>query len=82
MTYGAGLFVAVAPDGYPSQIQTSTDGATWVSQTSAASNEWYAVTYGAGLFVAVAGTGIGNRVQTSPDGVIWTIQASAADNAW
>jgi hypothetical protein len=90
VTYGNGLFVAVAC-GVSStlcnatagnRVMTSPDGITWTSRTSAADNEWNSVTYGNGLFVAVATTGTGNRVMTSPDGINWTIRTSAADNFW
>ena len=58
----------------------------WVSQTSAADNNWRSVTWGGPSgqekFVAVASSGDGNRVMTSPDGVTWTLQTSAADNNW
>ncbi|OGG61897.1 hypothetical protein A3C87_00680 [Candidatus Kaiserbacteria bacterium RIFCSPHIGHO2_02_FULL_49_34] len=82
VTYGNGLFVAVASTGFGNRVMTSPDGITWTSQTSAADNAWGSVTYGNGLFVAVAGNGIGDRVMTSPDGITWTTQTSAADNSW
>ena len=68
VTYGAGLFVAVASSGTGNRVMTSPDGITWTLGTSAADNSWRGVTYGAGLFVAVADSGTGNRVMTSPDG--------------
>ena len=82
VTYGNGLFVAVAYSGTGNRVMTSSDGIEWTSRTSAADNSWYGVTYGNGLFVAVAGTGTGNRVMTSPDGIEWTSKTSAADNSW
>jgi hypothetical protein len=85
VTYGNGLFVAVANNGSPNGVMTSPDGITWTSRTSAANNAWYSVTYGNGLFVAVSSDfsgGIGNRVMTSPDGINWTSRTSAADNFW
>jgi hypothetical protein len=82
VTYGNGLFVAVAYTGVGNRVMTSPDGITWTIRSSAADNSWYSVTYGNGLFVAVANTGSGNRVMTSPDGITWTIRSSAADNAW
>ncbi len=82
VTYGNGLFVAVASSGTGNRVMTSPDGITWTSRTSAADNLWYSVTYGNGLFVAVASSGTGNRVMTSPDGITWTARASAADNFW
>jgi hypothetical protein len=82
VTYGNGLFVAVAATGTGNRVMTSPDGTTWTIRTSAADNNWLSVTYGNGLFVAVASTGTGNRVMTSPDGIAWTSRTSAADNTW
>ena len=80
VTYGNGLFVAVAGSGTGNRVMTSPDGITWTSRTSAADNNWQSVTYGNGIFVAVAQTGTGNRVMTSPDGITWTSRTSAANN--
>jgi hypothetical protein len=80
ITYGNGLFVAVASSGTDS-VMTSPDGINWTTQTSINRN-WTAVTYGNGLFVAVAQSGTGTRVMTSPDGAAWTSRASAEDNTW
>jgi hypothetical protein len=82
VTYGNGLFVAVAYSGTGNRVMTSPDGITWTSRTSAADNYWNGITYGNGLFVAVAYTGTGNRVMTSPDGINWTSRITAADNNW
>ena len=65
VTYGNGLFVAVAGSGAGDRVMTSPDGITWTSRSSAADISWESVTYGNGLFVAVAYTGTGNRVMTS-----------------
>ena len=52
VTYGGGVFVAVA---YGSAIAaTSPDGITWTQRALPASATWQSVTYGNGLFVAVA----------------------------
>jgi alpha-tubulin suppressor-like RCC1 family protein len=82
VTYGNGVFVAVANTGTGNRVMTSPDGITWTSSTTAVNNNWCGVTYGNGVFVAVAPTGTGNRVMTSPDGITWTIRSSAADNGW
>ena len=82
VTYGNGLFVAVADTGTGNRVMTSPDGITWTSRTSAANNNWRSVTYGDGLFVAVSFSGTGDRVMTSPDGITWTSRTSAADNHW
>ena len=85
VTYGNGLFVAVAPFtgvAGSDKVMTSPDGFTWTSRTPATSNSWYSVTYGNGLFVAVSSSGTGNRVMTSPNGITWTSRTSAANNQW
>jgi len=40
VTYGNGLFVAVASSGTGNRVMTSPDGITWTLQTSAADNAW------------------------------------------
>jgi hypothetical protein len=65
VTFGNGLFVAVAYSGIGDRVMTSPDGIVWTSQASAADNGWMGVTFGNGLFVAVAFTGSGDRVMTS-----------------
>ena len=83
LTFGNGVFAAVADAGTTNRVMTSADGGvTWVARTAAAANEWNAVAYGTNLWVAVADTGTGNRVMTSPDGLTWTARTSAADVAW
>jgi hypothetical protein len=65
VTYGNGLFVAVAYGG-TNRVMTSPDGITWTPRTTTGTNDtnwWALVTYGNGLFVAVAGSGT-NRVMT------------------
>ncbi|MDC1474504.1 hypothetical protein N8350_02710, partial [Candidatus Nanopelagicales bacterium] len=39
VTYGEGLFVAVASSG-ADRVMTSPDGITWTSRTAAAANAW------------------------------------------
>jgi len=51
MSFGNGLFVAVALDG---KIVSSSDGITWTLTTVEAGNSWYGVTFGENIFVAVA----------------------------
>jgi hypothetical protein len=83
VTYGNGLFVAVAYTGSGDRVMTSPDGITWTSRAAADNNKsWTGVTYGNGTFVAVAISGSDNRVMTSPDGITWTSRASAADEGW
>jgi hypothetical protein len=79
VTYGNGLFVAVAGSG-TSKVMTSPDGINWTARSAPSSN-WTSVTYGNGLFVAVGSTG-SNRVMTSPDGINWTARTAATANSW
>jgi hypothetical protein len=80
VTYGNGLFVAVAQDGV-NRVMTSPDGITWTARMATEQNDWYSITYGNGLFVAIAGNGT-NRVMTSPDGINWTPRVAAEQNMW
>jgi hypothetical protein len=86
VTYGNGLFVAVAEfaDGFSattSSVMTSPDGINWTTRIAPSTNAWRSVIYGNGLFVAVANSGT-NRVMTSPDGITWTARSAAAANTW
>ena len=65
-------------------LRNHVTGEDWLSSTSGANNNWYALCWAAelGLFCAVAATGTGNRVMTSADGINWTAQTSASDNSW
>ena len=65
VTYGNGIFVAVAASGAGNRVMTSPDGIAWTSRTSASDNSWYGVTYGNGVFIAVSGSGAGNRVMSA-----------------
>ena len=78
ITYGNGLFVAVALGS--AVAATSPDGVTWTQRTLPASANWQSITYGNGLFVAVAGTG--TIAATSPDGVTWTQRTLPASATW
>ena len=83
VTYGNGIFVAVASSGSGNLVMTSPNGATWTSRAAAYNNKsWTGVTYGNGTFVAVANSGSGDRVMTSTNGITWTSRTSAADNNW
>jgi hypothetical protein len=65
VTYGAGLFVAVATTGTGDRVMTSPDGINWTNRVSSADNNWNDVTFDNGRFVAVANSGTGNRVMIS-----------------
>jgi hypothetical protein len=78
VTYGNGLFVAVAISG-TNKVMTSPDGITWTLRTSVIDGaQPQSVTYGNGLFVAV----VNNFVATSPDGITWTARTAAEANSW
>ncbi|MDZ7744326.1 MAG: hypothetical protein U5K77_00990 [Candidatus Saccharibacteria bacterium] len=71
VTYGDGLFVAVAGNGGSSEssdrVMTSTDGVTWFANTPDSKlDAWDNVAYGNGTFIAIAAKSI---VMTSPDGL-------------
>jgi len=74
------LLVAVASNGLVgNQIMTSTNGTTWVSQTSPAANPWTSVCWSPELrlFVAVASSGT-SQAMTSPDGITWTARTTSS----
>jgi hypothetical protein len=71
ITYGNGLFVAVANSGAVNRLATSTDGINWTQRTPAANNDWQSVAYGNGKFVAISSNGT-NRTMYSTDGINWT----------
>ena len=79
LTYGNGLFVAVASDGTGDGAMTSPDGITWTTRVPATDNQWVSVTFGNGLFVAVS---YDSSVMTSPDGINWTSRVAAAAYEW
>ncbi len=63
VTYGNGLFAAVASTG-TNRMMSSPDGITWTVRSATEANTWFSVTYGNGIFVAVAQSGT-NRVMTA-----------------
>lgn len=71
VTYGAGLFVAVANTGTGNRVMTSPDGITWTSRTSAADNNWSSVVWTGRFFYAVAPDSTAPMV--SFDGVTWQL---------
>ena len=78
VTYGGGLFAAVANGG--TDAATSPDGITWTARTLPTSSPWTSVTFGAGVFVAVASGG--TDAATSPDGIHWTARTLPSAAAW
>ncbi|MFZ4106925.1 hypothetical protein, partial [Flavobacterium sp.] len=85
VTYGNGLFVAVARSSGTSKVMTSPDGINWTSRMPSSTDmNWNCVTYGNGLFVAVGiltGASTDKTVMTSPDGITWT-ERTAINNYW
>jgi outer membrane protein OmpA-like peptidoglycan-associated protein len=80
VTYGNGLFVAVAGSG---NIMTSPDGITWTARGTS-TDSWSGIAYGNNTFVAV-GMGTTNFVMTSTDGITWTnrsIPTSSSGAQW
>jgi hypothetical protein len=81
VTYGNGLFVAVAYNG-TMPIMISPDGISWTGITHSIGG-LLSVTYGNGLFVAVTFTVTEtNQVITSPDGVNWTLRDASESSDW
>jgi hypothetical protein len=69
VAYGNGLYVAVGHSAAgAAEIQTSADGITWDSQTSALAQELYGVSFNGTRFIAVGTDGI----QYSTNGTAWT----------
>lgn len=91
VTYGNGLFVAVAEnEAVNPKVMTSPDGITWTTRTaSSLARQWKAVAYGKDasgghLYVAVAddGSAADGAVMTSPDGITWTARTASANAVW
>ncbi len=79
VTYGTGVFVAVADT---NALSTSPDGVTWTQRSVPSASIWRSVTYSNGTFVAVGSVGGVGTVMTSPDGITWTNRTPAANNDW
>ena len=84
VTYGKGLFVAVASSGTGNRVMTSPNGTTWTQRSGADARNWRDVTYGGGQFVAVASDlgGSTRTVMTSPDGITWTMRTASDPRSW
>lgn len=82
VTYGNGLFVAIAWEGREdNRVMTSSDGFTWTSRKAPKAG-WAKITYGNGMFVAVSADSTNKNIMTSPDGITWKLQTGAAPNKW
>jgi len=75
ISYGNGLFVAVARSG-TNRIMTSPDGITWTSRTTAINPTFSGVAYGNGIWVAVSDSSPGGTTFTSYDGLTWAEQGT------
>lgn len=75
ITFGIGLFVAVAQTGTGNRVMTSPNGINWTSRSTPMDADFKGVAYGNGVFVAVSTGGAGvtaGNVMTSTDGITWT----------
>ncbi len=77
LSYGNGLFVAVAVGG-SKKIITSTNGMTWTVRVMGVAYGLNSITFGNGLFVAVGN----NSIVTSSDGINWTVGTSSTSDNW
>lgn len=80
VTYGNGLFVAVAT-GSTTAAASSTDGITWTSRTLPSSSNWLATTYGGGNFVAVTGA-TSTVAAYSTNGTSWSSATLPTSGDW
>ena len=81
ISYGNGLFVAVAFSG-TNKIMTSPDGITWTSRSiSVANARLTGVAYGNGIWVAISEwvVGVTSTIFTSSDGLTWSAGALVYD---
>jgi hypothetical protein len=69
IAYGAGLFIAVGPDG---RIESSHDGQTWQQRASTPGEEFSRIVWTGKRFFVTGGT----TPWSSPDGIAWTKENS------
>lgn len=83
LSFGAGLFVAVANTG-TNRVMTSPDGITWTARTAASALAWASIDFSESLelFVAVAADGVTSSIMTSPDGITWTTRTAPTTDQW
>jgi len=81
ITFGNGIFVAVAKSGVGDRVMTSTTGFIWILRSTPVDNSWESVTYGKGFFVAVSSTG-NNRVMISEDSINWRTVEGVPSSSW
>lgn len=80
ITYGNGLFVAIAHG--TTTYMTSPDGLTWTPRTLPITNSRGYVSFGGGLFMYTRGNTSTALVYTSPDGITWTPRTMPTARAW
>lgn len=79
VTYGNGLFVAVASN----RVMTSPDGSKWTAYATGKDRVWSSVTYGNGRFVEVGHKfGGSDQLMTSHDGFNWTARTATENGFW
>jgi len=76
ISYGNGLYVAVATEG-TNRIMTSPDGITWTSRPTTINPNFTGVAYGNGIWVAISDASPGGTTFTSYDGLNWDEQATS-----
>jgi hypothetical protein len=82
VTFGDGVFVAVANGDNTNRIMTSTDGISWPF-SFAANFDWQSVTYGDGVFVALNTPAGGNRVVRSTNrGASFSVALLGLSGTW
>lgn len=85
ITYGNGLFVAIADSVSTSaSIATSPDGITWTFRTTPQPQfNWVDVAYGAGKFVAIARTdSVDKAIAYSTDGITWQFTTTPSHDTY
>jgi photosystem II stability/assembly factor-like uncharacterized protein len=82
VTYGNGVFIAVARTG-TNRIMRSTDyGLTWNPIMATEQSNWYSIAYGNGVFIAVNSNGT-NRIMRSIDyGLTWQAILAPQNSTW
>lgn len=82
VTFGDGVFVAVANGDNTNRIMTSTDGISWPF-SFAANFDWQSVTYGDGVFVVLNTPNGGNRVVRSTNrGASFSVALLGLSGTW
>jgi uncharacterized protein YjbI with pentapeptide repeats len=81
ITYGNGLYVALAMSTIGQRVMTSPDAINWTTRNSSYDSGWSGIIYFNNMFIGV-GNGSGAQVMTSPDGITWTTRYSVEQNPW